>query len=381
MGSRAGSVAPSSSESSVPLLESGALSPQDRLGMNSAPSQPPVSRTLLGGVLMGLANLVPGVSGGTLVLAVGLYDRFVGSIARVSRLKFERRDLVFLGLLGAGAVFAVFALSGTAVFLVTHHRWAAYSVFIGLTLGGVPSLTREVPAPKAREAVAFLIGVGVLAALAFGSEGGALPRSPLVLGLIGAVAASSMVLPGISGSYVLVLCGLYEVVIGALRPASLSDDLGASVAILLPFGVGVLAGVALFSNAIRSALERAPRVTHAALLGLLVGSVLGLWPFQEPEHPFLVHDRGRQAVVDLLGGAPTSLVNDQHALTLTEGEAANLEATFAGETAEGLEGLARQYVRFSPSTAEVLKALGLLLFGFLFTSRLGRRGAADGEKA
>jgi putative membrane protein len=120
---------------------------------------------------MGLANLVPGVSGGTLVLAVGLYDRFVGSIARVSRLKFERRDLVFLGLLGLGAVFAVFALSGPAVFLVTHHRWTAYSVFIGLTLGGVPALAREVPSPKAREAVAFLIGVGVLAGLAFGSEG------------------------------------------------------------------------------------------------------------------------------------------------------------------------------------------------------------------
>ena len=346
--------------------------------MNPAPSQPPASRTLLGGVLMGLANLVPGVSGGTLVLAVGLYDRFVGSIARVSRLKFERADLVFLGLLGLGAVFAVFALSGPAVFLVTHHRWAAYSVFIGLTLGGVPALAREVPSPKAREAAAFLIGVGVLAALAFGSEGGALPRSALVLALVGAVAASSMVLPGISGSYVLVLCGLYEVVIGALRPAALSDDFGGSVAVLLPFGVGVLAGVALFSNMIRSALERGPRITHAALLGLLVGSVLGLWPFQEPEHPFLVHDHCRQAVVDLLGGAPTSVVNNQHGLTLTEEMAGSLKVEHAGETGAGLEGLARRYVRFTPSTAEVLKGLGLLLIGFLFTSRLARRRELDG---
>lgn len=346
--------------------------------MNPAPSQPPVSRTLLGGVLMGLANLVPGVSGGTLVLAVGLYDRFVGSIARVSRLKFERRDLVFLGLLGLGAVFAVFALSGPAVFLVTHHRWTAYSVFIGLTLGGVPALAREVPSPKAREAVAFLIGVGVLAGLAFGSEGGALPRSAVVLALVGAVAASSMVLPGISGSYVLVLCGLYEVVIGALRPAALSDDFGSSVEVLLPFGVGVLAGVALFSNMIRSALERGPRITHAALLGLLVGSVLGLWPFQEPEHPFLVHDHCRQAVVDLLGGAPTSVVNNQHGLTLTEEMAASLKVEHAGETGASLEGLARRYVRFAPSTAEVLKAFGLLLIGFLFTSRLARRRESDG---
>ena len=346
--------------------------------MASTSAPPPASRTLLGGVLMGLANLVPGVSGGTLILAVGIYDRFVGSIARVTRLKFERADLVFLGVLGLGAVFAVFALAGPAVFLVTHHRWAAYSLFIGLTLGGVPALAGSVKSPKAPEIVAFLAGFGVLAGLALASSGGALPGSPLVLAVIGAVAASSMVLPGISGSYVLVLCGLYEVVIGALRPAALSDDFGGSVSVLLPFGIGVLAGVGLFSNAIRAALERAPRLTHAALLGLLMGSVLGLWPFQEPEHPFLVHDRGRQAVVDLLGGAQTSVVNHQHNFTLTEEEAAGLKASFAGETGDSLEGLARQYVRYVPSTAEVLKALGLLIIGFLFTSRLARRSAKDG---
>ena len=148
--------------------------------------------------------------------------------------------------------------------------------------------------------------------------------------------------------------------------------------VLFPFGVGVLLGVGLLSNAIRSALERGPRVTHAALLGLLVGSVLGLWPFQDPEHPFLVHDQGRAAVVDLLGGAPTSVVNDQHGLSLTEEGAADLEATFAGETAESLEGLARQYTRFSPNTAYILKALGLCLLGFLFTSRLAAKEKTDG---
>jgi len=346
--------------------------------MNSAPENPPASRTVLGGVLMGLANLVPGVSGGTLILAVGLYDRFVGSIARVTRMKPGRDDLVFLGILGAGAALAVLALSGPAVYLVTHHRWAAYSVFIGLTLGGVPALAREVPGPKAGEALAFLAALGLIAALAFASEGSALPSSALVLVLVGAVAASSMVLPGISGSYILVLCGLYEVVVGSLRPAALSDDFSASAAVLLPFGVGVVVGVGALSNMIRSALERGPRLTHAALLGLLVGSVLGLWPFQEPEHPFLVHDQGRAAVVDLLEGAQVSVVNERHGLTLTEEQAAELERTFAQENADSLDALARDYVRFSPSTASILKALGLCLLGFLFTSRLARKEESDG---
>jgi len=329
---------------------------------------------------MGLANLVPGVSGGTLILAVGLYERFVGAIARCTRLKPEREDLVFLGLLGGGAIAAVFALAGPAVFLVTHHRWAAYSVFIGLTLGGVPALRREVPGSGAAEVLAFLAGMGLVSAAAFASAGSALPANAWVLAVVGLVAASSMVLPGISGSYILVLCGLYEVVIGALRPAALSSDFGGSVAILLPFGVGVLIGVGLLSNAIRSALTRNPRVTHAALLGLLMGSVLGLWPFQEPEHPFLVHDQGCAAVVDLLAGAQRSVVNDRHGLTLSLEEADALRQTFAGETPEGIEDLARSYVRFSPSTAHSLKALGLCCLGFLFTSRLGRRKEErDGE--
>ena len=121
-------------------------------------------------------------------------------------------------------------------------------------------------------------------------------------------------------------------------------------------------------------------MTHAALLGLLMGSVLGLWPFQEPEHPFLVHDQGCAAVVDLLPGAQRSVVNDRHGLTLSLEEADALKQTFAGETPEGIEDLARSYVRFSPSTAHALKALGLCFLGFLFTSRLGRRKEErDGE--
>ena len=171
-----------------------------------------------------------------------------------------------------------------------------------------------------------------------------------------------------------------EVIIGAMRPGTIMSDFNSSLTILAPFGLGVLAGVGLFSNAIRSALERRPRVTHAALLGLLVGSVLGLWPFQEPEHPFLAHERGRAAVGALLEGTSTSLVNEMYGFTLTEELVAKFEVDFAGQDAESLEELGREYVRFSPSTAHILKALGLCILGFLFTSRLARNQRPDASE-
>ena len=374
------SVAHFSVKQQASALEYEAPTPQDRSSMSPAPEKVPAQQAVFGGVLMGLANLVPGVSGGTLILAVGLYDRFIGAVARCSRLKPTAADWRFIIFLGMGVIFSVLALSGPAVSLVTHSRWVAYSAFIGLTLGGVPTLAKEVKRPQLAEALAFAVGFGALAFLAVSSQGSSLPANALVLFIVGVVGASSMVLPGVSGSYILVLCGLYEVIIGAMRPGAIMSDFSSSLTILAPFGVGVLAGVGLFSNAIRSALERRPRVTHAALLGLLVGSVLGLWPFQEPEHPFLAHERGRAAVGALLEGTSTSLVNEMYGFTLTEELVAKFEVDFAGQDAESLEELGREYVRFSPSTAHILKALGLCILGFLFTSRLARNQRPDASE-
>ncbi len=86
----------------------------------------------------------------------------------------------------------------------------------------------------------------------------------------------------------------------------------------------------------------------------------------------LAHERGRAAVVDLLEGTSNSLVNEMYGFTLTEELVAQFEVDFAGQDAEGLEELGREFVRFSPSTAHILKALGLCILGFLFTSRLAR---------
>ncbi len=196
------------------------------MSANPTPSDPTGStpevaapRVVLGGFLMGLANLVPGVSGGTMILAVGLYDRFIGAVAELSSLRWSRGMFVFLALVAAGLGVALVGLAGPAVYMVGHHRWAMYALFVGMTLGGVPELRRlAFPDFESRTggAVAAVLGFAAMAYLAWAMSGTTLPHTTAVYVAMGAVAASSMILPGVSGSYILLIFGLYDVVVGSL---------------------------------------------------------------------------------------------------------------------------------------------------------------------
>lgn len=243
------------------------------------------TRVFAGGVFMGLANLVPGVSGGTMILALGLYDRFIGAVADIARLRLDARSLGFLVVLLTGAAVAVLGLATPAVWVVQEHRWLAYSLFIGMTLGGVPLLWGVVRPLDLRAAAGVLAGFGGMAVVAFGLQSTALSPTIPTLVLAGALAGSSMILPGISGSYILLILGLYDTIVGSVRPATLRAEPAASIVIIVAVGVGVVVGVGLLSNGLRWLLARHTRVSHAVLLGLLVGSVLGLWPFQRPAAP------------------------------------------------------------------------------------------------
>jgi putative membrane protein len=325
---------------------------------------------------MGFANLVPGISGGTMILAVGLYDRFVGTIAAFTRLRPGREELRFVALFGLGAVLAVASLSGLLVDLVSTHRWLMYSLFVGMTLGGVPELWAQVRPLSAAVVLWVLAGVGVMVALAFGLESIQVPTTPLALVGVGAVAASSMILPGVSGSYLLLLFGLYETVIGSLSRDELLGNTAASLAILAPVGVGAALGIGLLSNGLKRLLERSPRATHGALMGLLLGSVLGLWPFQEPVHPDLARRPVRKAVERALMEPEADLAALGAELELVE--AASLEAlveAHRGASRADLKQRAEQLRRFEPTGAQIGTVLGVLVLGFAITRAVGRQPA------
>lgn len=314
----------------------------------------PLVRSLIGGSLMGMANLVPGVSGGTMLLVCGVYPTFINGVAEVTRLRFRPRTLVTLALIAGAAALAIVALAGLIRTAVVEARWAMYSVFIGLTLGGAPVVWRVLRPANQAAWLGCAAGIAVMGAMAYVkptvSEGDG--PSYLLLFLAGLAGASAMILPGISGGYLLLILGQYLVILGAIddaRTALLAaggpnlEVLLDSVKVFLPVGLGVVSGVVGVSNLIRWLLARHGKATLGTLLGLLLGAVLGLWPFQRGVAP-----------------RPGDVVKGR---ALTAAEVALVDPDdYPLET-------------FRPSATQILGSLALIGAGFALTQGVSRLGA------
>ena len=266
-------------------------------GEETLPIRSLLPKALLGGMLMGLANLVPGVSGGTMLLAVGVYTLFIGAVADITSLRFRARSVLVLLIVAGAAVLGILLLAGPIKGLVVSYRWIAYSLFIGLTLGGVPVILAMVDERSRRLWVAAAAGFAAMALLAAlqqygGVQGTGSGGSPIMLFVAGLAGASAMILPGISGGYLLLLLGQYIPILSAvdgLKQALGARDLEAvwdiGIAVILPVGLGLVVGVALVSNVLKFLLARYRTATLGVLLGVLLGAVVGLWPFQEGVAP------------------------------------------------------------------------------------------------
>ena len=255
-------------------------------------------RAVLGGVLMGLANLVPGISGGTMLLAAGVYPQFIDGIAEVTTGRFRSKTLCLLAALGGAAALAILALAGVVKGLVIDHRWVMFSLFIGLTLGGAPVVWRLLRPATAAAAAGCTAGIALMALTAFlqpgaAEAGGADGRAYPMLFLAGAGGASAMILPGISGGYLLLVLGQYLTILGAVDSAKTAltaagpqwDKLAETLHVFVPVGLGMVVGVVIVSNLIKILLERFEKAALGVLMGFLLGAVLGLWPFQQGVAP------------------------------------------------------------------------------------------------
>lgn len=250
-----------------------------------------------GGLLMGLANLVPGLSGGTMLLAVGIYPQFIRAIAEISTFRFRTKTLLLLTSVIGTAVIAIALLAGQVKNLVIDHRWIMYSLFIGLTLGGVPIICRMLKPINTSAILGTIAGFIAMVLLVFAQSSGVTSASgsnttiTAMLFLAGLAGGAAMILPGVSGGYLLLVLGQYIIILGAIETAKEAvssqdwSQLADAARIIIPVGIGVVIGVVLVSNIIKILLDRCPKATLGVLLGLLLGAVIGLWPFQQPTLP------------------------------------------------------------------------------------------------
>ncbi len=256
--------------------------------LDRAPLVSLAARGLIAGVLMGLANLVPGISGGTMLVAAGVYTAFIRGVAEVTTFRFRTRALLLLGSIVAGAALVVLLLAGPVSYLVGSYRWIMYSLFIGLTLGGVPLVWRMARPATRSLYLGGAAGFALMAWMVFSGAQGGGEGTAWLLFTAGLAGASAMILPGVSGAYLLLVLGQYEVILDAISQIKAWLTSGSAfpmdaMAVVIPVGVGVLVGVVGVSNLLRWTLKRFEKPTLGVLLGLLLGSVLGIWPFQEPE--------------------------------------------------------------------------------------------------
>lgn len=337
---------------------------------------PLAARGVFGGVLMGLANLVPGISGGTMLLAAGVYPRFIEAIGEVTTFKFRKPSLVVLGSVVLAAMLAILLLAGTVKGLVVDHRWVMYSVFIGLTLGGVPVVWRLIRSNDTTNTsaagmravwIGAAVGFAGMAALALfqssGASGDAQRDGFVFLFLAGIAGASAMILPGVSGGYLLLVLGVYVPILAGVdafkdglktRDTAVIFDVG--LAVVLPVGLGVLVGVVGVSNLLRWLLHRYEKATLGVLLGLLVGAVVGLWPFQQTAAP---------AEGQVVKGQAITYADD----TAADGHTPGWVFAESGEPVEP-EDLPTAF--FAPNPMQVGGAIGLILLGLGATLGIDR---------
>lgn len=254
-------------------------------------------RGLIGGVLMGLANLVPGISGGTMLLAAGIYPLFITAIADVTTLKFRPASIAVLAAVVLSAGMAILFLAGVVKGLVVDHRWIMYSLFIGLTLGGLPLVWRMAKPVKASTWIGAVAGFIAMALLALAQQKGITGATSgsaamVMLFLAGVSGAAAMILPGVSGGYLLLVLGQYVPILSAvdtfkeaLKASDWAAVMDVGLHVITPVGLGVVIGIVAISNLLKFLLKKYEKATLGVLIGLLLGAVVGLWPFQEGVAP------------------------------------------------------------------------------------------------
>lgn len=238
---------------------------------------------IIKGFFFGVANIIPGVSGGTIAITMGIYEDMISSISGF--LKNPKKSIMYLLPIGIGAVLSILLMSKVISFCLDRFPAPTNLFFIGLIVGGIPLLTRKVKGAKFNPINAFLLLLtfSIIMFMTFSDGGGSnMDLSNVTFGkmillfIVGMIAAGCMVIPGISGSFVLMLLGAYKPVISVIGDLTNFSNLGHNLSILIPFGIGVVVGIILIAKILEFLFNKYEVSTYYAILGFILASVITL---------------------------------------------------------------------------------------------------------
>ena len=291
----------------TPLIARGAPIPVERgILVKNLPTRQDFAHVLRG-LAMGAADVIPGVSGGTVALILGIYGRLVGALSRADRTLLTHirhghwseaaayLDVRFLVALGSGIVLGIVILGGTMNELLqgAATRPLTLSAFFGMIAGSAVIVWQLVEAhgrPGRSRHIVLAVAAGCLAFVVTGLPSGSAELTRSFVFFCGMVGICAMILPGLSGAYLLYVLGVYTPLTDILKRLPRGDVTGQDAVLVVVFGAGCGLGLLCFSKFLRWLLHHHEAATMAVLCGFMVGALRKIWPFQE-----LLHEHGEHA--------------------------------------------------------------------------------------
>lgn len=234
------------------------------------------SEILLKGTIVGGTMLVPGVSGGSMAMILGVYEKLVSSVSSFE--KHKKESLLFLGIFAMGGLIGIILFARPLLTLIEQYPMPMIYFFLGAVAGSIPLILKQAEVRTYHWKVPLNILIGLFVVLLFSIipanifqfqvQGGTLSFATLMLA--GFVAAVALVLPGISVSYLLLLMGLYDETVKAISEFYLP--------FLIPLGVGLILGIVLTTKILESAITNYPQPTYLIILGFILGSIIEIFP-------------------------------------------------------------------------------------------------------
>lgn len=279
-------------------------------------------KLILKGVMMGVANIIPGVSGGTMAVSMGIYDKIIHAATHIIS-EFKKSMKLLLPIV-VGMLIGIVVLARILEYMFARVPFQTNMLFVGLIVGGLPAITKKVKGKTIRlgHILVCVLFFAVVAGLAMlgEQEGTAADLSFNVVNIVklfgvGIVASATMVIPGVSGSMMLMLMGYYNPVLNTIN--DLIDSLvGFNVPgildgckVLVPFGIGVVVGIVAIAKLIEIIFQKFPEHAYWAIIGLIVASPVAI---------FLMNNMGVITVVSVLTGVVSLAVGVFISLKLGE---------------------------------------------------------------